>query len=167
MKTQNHFVTTLRRFGFWAALFLCPCSSQANPISIPEKPLTPEITFLISFSILLEATCILFLLRRFRKPRFLILWILGLHLITYPAFLGCLWLFQDMRPALAVAFGEGLVVVIEGTLIYWICRYAPTKQNLPMASFIRSWLTSLAGNVCSLIAFPLLMNFYDFISRHP
>ena len=164
MKMQNP--PCLRPLGVLAALFLCPFSSQANPISIPEKPLTPEIIFLISFSILLEATCILFLLRRFRKPRFLILWILGLHLITYPAFLGCLWLFQDMRPALAVAFGEGLVVVIEGTLIYWICRYAPTKQNLPMASFIRCWLASLAGNICSLIAFPLLMNFYDFIFRH-
>jgi hypothetical protein len=165
MKMQNP--PCLRRLGVLAALFLCPFSSQANPISIPEKPLTPEITFLISFSILLEATCILFLLRRFRKPRFLILWILGLHLITYPAFLGFLWLLQDMRPALAVAFGEGLVMVIEGTLIYCICRYAPTRRNLPMASLVRCWLASLAGNACSLIAFPLLMIFYDFISRHP
>jgi hypothetical protein len=136
MKMQNHFITTLQRFGFFAVLFLCPFSLHANPISIPEKPVTPEITFLISFSILLEATCILLLLRRFRKPRFFILWILGLHLITYPAFLGFFWLFQDMRPALAVASGEGLVVVIEGTLIYWICRHAPAKQNLPMASLL-------------------------------
>ena len=164
MKMQNP--PCLRPLGVLAALFLCPFSSQANPISIPEKPLTPEITFLISFSILLEATCILLLLRRFRKPRFFILWILGLHLITYPAFLSVLWLLQDMRPVLAVASGEGLVVVIEGTLIYWICRYAPTKQDLPMASPFRCWLASLAGNACSLIAFPLLMNLYDFISRH-
>ena len=163
MKMQNHFVTTLRQFGFFAVLFLCPFSLHANPISIPEKPVTPEITFLISFSILLEATCILLLLRRFRKPRFFILWILGLHLITYPAFLGFLWLFQDMRPALAVASGEGLVVVIEGTLIYWICRHAPAKQNLPMASLLRCWLASLAGNACSLIAFPLLMKLYETI----
>ena len=127
MKMQNP--PCLRRPGILAILFLCPFSSQANPISIPEKPLTPEITFLISFSILLEATCILFLLRRFRKPRFFILWILGLHLITYPVFLGFLWLFQDMRPALAVAFGEGLVVVIEGTLIYCICRYRADKAK--------------------------------------
>jgi len=162
MKKQNPF----RRVGIFIGLFLCAFSLQANPISIPEKPLTPEIAFLISFSILLEATCILLLLRRFRKPRFFILWLLGLHLITYPAFLGFLWLFQDMRPALAVASGEGLVVMIEGTLIYWICRHAPTKQNLPMASLFRCWLASLAGNTCSLIAFPLLMNLCDFIFHH-
>ncbi len=157
---QSHLTIKLKQLGFFAALFLFAFSLQADPISIPEKPLTPEITFLISFSILLEATCILLLLRRFRKPRFFILWLLGLHLITYPAFLGFLWLFQDMRPALAVASGEGLVVVIEGTLIYWICRCVPTKQNLPMASLLRCWMASLAGNACSLIAFPLLMAFY-------
>jgi hypothetical protein len=157
MKKQNPF----RRVGIFIGLFLCAFSSLADPISIPEKPLTPEITFLISFSILLEATCILFLLRHFRKPHLFILWLLGLHLITYPAFLGFLWLFQDMRPALAVASGEGLVVVIEGTLIYWICRCVPTKQNLPMASLLRCWMASLAGNACSLIAFPLLMALYQ------
>jgi hypothetical protein len=151
---------------FQAALLFYSFSAQADPISIPEKPVTPEITFLICFSILLEAACILFLLHRFRKPRLFVLWILGLHLITYPAFLGFLWQFQDMRPAFAAVFGEGLIVIIEGTLIYLICRCVPTKQNLPIASLIRCWLASLVGNACSLIAFPLLMNLYDFISRH-
>jgi hypothetical protein len=164
MKLQNP--SYIRRLGFLAAPLLCPLSSQANPISIPEKPLTPEITFLISFSILLEVTCILVLLRRFRKPRLFILWLLGLHLFTYPAFLAFLWLFQELLPALAVVTGEGLVVVIEGTVIYWICHNALARQNLPMASLLRCWLVSLAGNACSLIAFPLLMNLYDFISRH-
>jgi hypothetical protein len=153
------------RLGVLTAMLFDSFSAQADPISIPEKPVTPEISFLIGFSILLEAVCILLLLRRFRKPRLFILWILGLHLITYPAFLGFLWQFQDLRPAFAVAVGEGLVVIIEGTLIYLICRYVPTKQKFPMASLIRCWLVSLAGNVCSLIAFPLLTNLYDFISR--
>lgn len=162
MKTKNY----IHRIGFLAAMFFCSFSAQADPISIPEKPLTPEITFLISFSILLEATCILLLLRHFRKPRLFVLWILGLHLITYPVFLGLLWQFQDMRPAFAVALGEGLIVLIEGTLIYLICRHVPATHNLPTASIFRCWLASLAGNACSLIAFPLLMNFYDFISRH-
>jgi hypothetical protein len=162
MKTKNYF----RRIGFFAAMFFCSFSAQANPISIPEKSVTPEITFLICFSILLEAACILFLLRRFRKPRLFVLWILGLHLITYPAFLVFLWWFEDMRPAFAVALGEGLIVIIEGTVIYLICRYVPAKQNLPITSLVRCWLVSLAGNTCSLIAFPLLTNLYDFISRH-
>jgi hypothetical protein len=71
-----------------------------------------------------------------------------------------------MRPAFAAALGEGLIVIIEGTLICMICRCVPAKQNLPIASLIRCWLVSLAGNACSLIAFPVLTNLYDFISRH-
>ena len=149
------------RVGIFIGLFLCAFSSLADPISIPEKPLTAEIIFLVSFSILLEAICILFLLRHFRKPRPFILWILGLHVVTYPAFLGFLWLFQEMRPALAVASGEGLVVLIEGCLIYWICRFIPTKQIQPMASLLRCCTASLVGNATSLIAFPLLMTFYQ------
>jgi hypothetical protein len=155
------------RFGVLITVFLCALSAQADPISIPEKPMTPEVTFLISFSILLEAVCILFLLRHFQKPRFFIVWILGLHLITYPAFLGFLWFAQDMRPALAVAIGESLVVLVEGFLIYLICRFVPpSKPNLLNTSLVRCWLTSLAGNACSLIAFPFLISLYDFISRH-
>ena len=163
MKLQNP--PCIRLLGVLAVVFLCHFSAQADPIELPEKSVTPEITFLICLSIFLEAGCILFLLRRFQKPRLFVLWILGLHLITYPAFLGFLWQFQDMRSAFAVALGEGLVVMIEGTLIYLICRHVPAKQNLPMASLIRCWLISLAGNACSLIVFPLLTNLYDFISR--
>jgi hypothetical protein len=158
--------SSIRRLGALAAMFLFAFSSRADPIELPEKSVTPEISFLIGFAILLEAVCILFLLRRYRRPRLFILWILGLHLITYPAFLGILWRFQDMRPAFAAALGEGLVVIVEGGLIYLICRYVPARHNLPIASPMRCWLVSLAGNVCSLIAFPLLTNLYDFISRH-
>jgi len=160
MKVQTRLTNRLAQFGFLAALILCPFSLRANPIPLPEKPIAPEITFLITASILLEAACILLLLRRFRKPRFFILWILGLHVITYPAFMGFLWLFQDARPSYAVAQGEGLMVVIEGTLIYIVCRCVPAKQNFPTPSLLRSWLASLVGNACSLAAFPLLMTVY-------
>jgi hypothetical protein len=164
MKLKN--LSNIRRLGGLAAVFLFTYSLRADPIPIPEKSVTPEISFLIGFSIFLEAACILFLLRHFRRPRLFVLWVLGLHLITYPTFLGLLWLFQDMRPAFAAALGEGMIVIIEGTLIYLICRHGPTKKNLPTASLIRCWLISLAGNFCSLIAFPLLMRLYDLISRH-
>ena len=164
MKMQNP--SYIRRLGVLAAVLFCSFSAQADPIELPEKSVMPEISFLIGFAILLEAVCILFLLRRFRRPCLFILWILGLHLITYPAFLGFLWQFQDMRPAFAAALGEGLIIIIEGTLIYLICRYMPTRRNLPIASLIRCWLVSLAGNACSLITFPFLTNLYDFISRH-
>ena len=90
MKTKKQFPVT--RLGVLAAIVLFPFSSQADPISIPEKPLTWEIMFLIGFAIFLEALCIRFILRRFHKPRFFLLWVLGLHLITYPTFLGLVWL---------------------------------------------------------------------------
>ena len=156
-------------FKFWLGMVVAICGAfpvHADPISLPEPSLTPQITFLVSFSILLEAVCILLLLWNFRKPRFFILWILGLHVITYPVFLTLVWQLNDLRPAVAVAIGEGLVVLLEGTLIYGICRYVPTRQKLPPASLNRCWLVSLAGNACSLVAFPILMNIYDLISRH-
>jgi hypothetical protein len=164
MKLKNP--SYIPRLGVLSAMFLSAYSLRADPLPFPEKSVTPEISFLIGFSIFLEAACILFLLRHFQKPRLFVLWVLGLHLITYPTFLGLLWLLQDMRPAFAAMLGEGVIVIIEGTLIYLICRYVPTKQNLPTASLIRCWLISLAGNFCSLIAFPLFMRLYDLISRH-
>ncbi|MEI9865279.1 MAG: hypothetical protein WDN00_12155 [Limisphaerales bacterium] len=118
---------------------------------------------MITVSILLEATCWMFLLRHFQRPRWFILWILGMHLLTFPAFMSFLWLLQDIRPALAVVFGESLVVLVEGILIYLICRYLPVKSTLATASLLRCWLVSLVGNICSMIAFPLLAKLHDLI----
>jgi hypothetical protein len=161
MKTQNYF----RRLVFLAAAFLPAASASANPIEMPEKPLTPEITFLMVCAIMLEVVCILLMLWRSKKPRFFILWLVGIHLFTYPAFLGFLWLEQDMRPAFAVGIGEGLVVVVEGTLIYLICRFAPSaKSDLASPSIIRCLLASLIGNILSASAFPILLAIYDRIA---
>ena len=161
MKTQNYF----RRLVFLAAAFLPAASASANPIEMPEKPLTPEITFLMICAIMLEVVCILLMLWRSKKPRFFILWLVGIHLFTYPAFLGFLWLEQNMRPAFAVGIGEGLVVVVEGTLIYLICRFAPSaKSDLASPSIIRCLLASLIGNILSASAFPILLAIYDRIA---
>jgi hypothetical protein len=166
MKTANT-STLKRRLGLMAAMFFATTSLQANPISLPEKPFTPEITFLIVASIFLEAICWVFLLRCFQKPRWFILWILGMHLLTLPAFLGLLRFLDTMRPATAVALGEGLVVLVEGYLVFLICSCVrPSVQNAPIASLVRCWLVSLAGNVCSAIAFPLLKIAHDLIFPH-
>jgi len=156
----------IRRFGFLAVILLSVVSAGADPIELPEKPLTPEITFLIGFAILLEAVCILWVLRRSKQPRLLILWLVGIHLFTYPAFLGFLWLTQNMRPAFAAGIGEGLVVVVEGTLIYLICRFIPSaKPDRAAPSIIKCLLASLIGNVLSAAAFPVLLALYGrFIS---
>ncbi|MGD1088879.1 MAG: hypothetical protein ABR955_09170 [Verrucomicrobiota bacterium] len=158
MKTQSY----IRRFGFLAAIFLSVVPASADPIELPEKPLTPEITFLISLAILLEVVCILFVLRRSQKPRFFILWLIGMHLFTYPAFLSFLWVEQNLRPAFAVGIGEGLVVLVEGTLIYLICRFIPSaKSDLASPSIIKCLLASLIGNVLSAAALPVLLAIYD------
>src|ERR1039457_5830577 len=158
MKTQNY----IRRLAFLAAAFLPVASASANPIEMPEKPLTPEITFLIVCAILLEVVCILLVLRRSKKPRFFILWLVGIHLFTYPAFLGFLWLEQNMRPAFAAGIGEGLVVLVEGTLIYLICRFIPSaKSDLAIPSIFKCLLASLIGNILSAAAFPVLIAIHD------
>jgi len=152
------------RIGIAAAIFIATFSAQANPIPLPEKPVTPEISFLIPVSILLEAICWVFLLRKFQRPRFLVLWILGMHLITFPAFLGILKFLDTMRPATAVALGETLVVLVEGYIVFLICNYVrPSRQNARSPSLARCWLVSLAGNICSAAAFPLLARAHDSI----
>jgi len=155
----------IRRFGLLlATTFFFNLSLQANPIELPQRPVTPEITMLTTLAILLEALCVAFLLRRFRRPRFFILWVLGMHAVTFPAFLGLVWFLQEMRPALSVVLSESAVVIFEGAIICLICRFVlAAKSELPVPSLFRSCITSLVGNGCSVIAFPLLMSLYEFV----
>jgi hypothetical protein len=95
-------------------------------------------------------------------PHFFILWLIGIHLFTYPAFLGFLWLEQNMRPAFAAGIGEGLVMLVEGILIYLICRFIPSaKSDLTAPSIIKCLLASLIGNIISAAAFPVLIAIHD------
>ena len=150
------------RFGLTVGTFLIPLSLRANPIALPERSVTPQITFLLASAILLEVVCVCWLLRRSRKPRFFVLWLIGLNLVTYPAFVGFLRLFDNMRPALVVLIGEILVVLVEGGAIYLICRFIrPAKPELPPPSALKCWLASLVGNACSAAAFPVLLAVYD------
>jgi hypothetical protein len=159
---NSHFRRSLFLFGLAVILCMAVFSTQANPIELPEKPVTPEISVLIPTSILLEAICWVFLLRKFQKPRFLIFWIMGMHLITFPAFLGLLKFLDTLRPVTAVALGETLVVLVEGYIVFLICNhFRPGRQNAPPPSLIRCWLVSLAGNVCSAAAFPILAHIHD------
>ena len=148
----------LRSLGFLAALLLSAVSLKANPIDISSSPTFEFGTvFVIAIAILAEAACIWLLLRRWRTPRLFILWLMGMHLLTYPIFLGMLWLAVGVHPALAVAACEGLIVLIEGSLIYFLCRFAPSaKVALPLPSIGKTLLASLIGNICSAVAFPLL-----------
>ena len=151
----------LLRRGTLVALMLTVASARANPIELPEKSIVPEVSLTIGFAILLEVICIWWMLRRFRRPRFFVVWLLGMHLFTYPGFLGFLWLSHDVRPAFAVVLGEGLVVVVEGALIYLMCRFMPAaKPGLTTPSMVRCWLASFVGNACSAAAFPLLCRIF-------
>lgn len=162
MKTGFKFIVYARWFGVMAVMTLFAFPARANPISMPEKNVTPEISFAVAFAILLEVICVSLILRRNRRPRFFILWLIGMHLFTYPAFLGLLWLLQNMRPASAVASGEGLVVLVEGVLIHLLCRFmVPSRSDLAPPSLGKCWLASLIGNACSVVAFPILVTIYD------
>ena len=152
------------RLGFMAMLMLSLISMKADPISVGENPLEHTVFIPITLAVLLEAICIGLILRCSRRPRFFILWLMGMHLLTYPLFLGWLWLSYGTHPAFALALGEGLIVLIEGSLIYLICRFCSSaKSELPVPSISKSLLASLIGNACSAAAFPLLMMLYAFI----
>jgi len=162
MKTHKSFKGYFRRFWILAAMLLSIVPARANPIELPEKSITPEVSMVIGGAILLEVVCVWWMLRHTRRPRFFVLWLAGMHLITYPAFLGVLWLLQEMRPALAVAIGEGLVVVVEGVFIYLLCRFVVSaKPGITAPSLAKCWLASLIGNVCSAVAFPFLLALYE------
>jgi hypothetical protein len=152
-------------FGTAIALLLSAVSLKADPIVIGEGPPRLQAIVPIVLAILLEAICILLILRRRRKPRLFILWLLAMHALTYPLFLGWLWLAYGANPTLAVAVGEGVVVLLEGGLIYLICRFlSSAKSELPTPSISKSLFASLIGNVVSAVAFPLLMMLYRMIA---
>ena len=75
---------------------------------------------------------------------------------------GLLWVLQAMRPAFAVAIGEGLVVVVEGLIIYGICwLLGPANSTLPRPTIAKCWMASFACNVCSAVAFPILVAIFE------
>jgi len=150
-----------RRLGFAVFLLLSAVSLKADPISVGEGPPQLGVVVPIVLAILLEAICVLLMLRRWRKPAVFILWLMGIHVLTYPLFLGLLWLSYGLHPALGVTLAEGLIVLIEGGLIWLICRFlSSTKSELPVPSIARSLFASLIGNICSAAAFPLLLMLY-------
>jgi len=154
----------LRRMGFVVVLMLSIVSLKANPISDDEGPLALIVFIPITLAILLEAICVSLILLRSRTPRLFILWLMGMHVLTYPLFLGLLWLLYGMHPALAVALGEGAIVFVEGGLIYLMCRLvASRKSPLPAPSVSKSLFASLIGNICSAAAFPLLLRLFGLI----
>jgi hypothetical protein len=150
----------LRRLAVVALQLLPAISLTADPITDihQEALIQPRTIIRVTAAILVEAGCVWLLLRRWRTPHLFVLWILGMHLFTYPLFLALVWVADSLRPVLAVAAGEMAIVVIEGDLIYLICRYAPSaKTRLPTPTVVKSLLASLAGNVCSAAAFPLIL----------
>lgn len=148
-----------------AIVLLFALKAAGNPIELPEKSVTPERSFLIAAAILVEVFCIWGILRRSQKPRFFPVWLVGMHLLTYPSFLGLLLLLQDIRPAFAIIIGECTVVLVEGGLIYLLCRLMrPAKPELPPAAATKCYLASFVGNVCSAGTFPVFVAIFDHLA---
>jgi len=149
---------SLGRSGFLAVLLLSTVSLKANPVDIGAGPVFQlgNLTAII-IALLIESLCVVLLLRRRRTPRGFLLWLMGMHVVTYPAFLGWLWLALGLNPFLAIVIGEAWIVVLEGGLIYLMCRFMPSaKSVLPAPTVGNSLSAALMGNVCSMVAFPLL-----------
>jgi hypothetical protein len=150
---------SLGRSGFLAVLLLSTVSVKANPVNTGGVPVFQlgNLSAII-IALLIESLCVVLLLRRRRTPRLFLLWLLGMHVVTYPAFLGWLWLALGLNPFLAILSGEAGIVLLEGGLIYLMCRFMPSaKSEMPLPSVSKSLFASLAGNTCSAMAFPLLM----------
>jgi hypothetical protein len=156
MKTRAT-IFTVAKIGLLLVVLFHAVPALANPIPLPEKPVTGPLTFAVSVAIFIEAICWVLCLRRFRKPRLFILWVLGMHLITFPAFVGLLHFLDTLRPAVAVALGEAFVVISEGLLVFLVCNYfARIPQDASPPGLVRCWLVSVISNACSIVVFPLL-----------
>jgi hypothetical protein len=80
-----------------------------------------------------------------------------MHLITFPAFIGLLEFLDTLRPAVAVILGECSVVLVEGFLVFLICNYLARPSQITRPPVLTTcWVVSLAGNLCSAVAFPLI-----------
>jgi hypothetical protein len=150
---------SLGRSGVLAVLLLSTVSLKANPISIGADPIFQLGSLsAIIIALLIESLCVVLLLRCRRTPRFFLLWLMGMHLVTYPVFLGWLWLALGLKPFLAIIIGEAWVVLLEGGLICLMCRFLPSaKSALPWPSVPKCLFASLVGNICSAVVFPFLM----------
>jgi hypothetical protein len=158
-------INGVRRLGLLAMLLLSTIPLKADPIVLGEGPPRHEAVVPVILAVLVEAICIRLLLRRWRHPGLFILWLMAMHLFTYPLFLGVLWLSYGSYPAFGVALGEGTIVLVEGGLIYLVCRFfASAKSPLPVPSIAKSLLASLIGNFCSAAAFPLLLLLYVYLA---
>ncbi|MGO8837662.1 MAG: hypothetical protein ACLQAH_19080 [Limisphaerales bacterium] len=154
-RTLNH---RLRSLGLLAALLFCFAPSvYANPAIIPGKAQNSVLAMYVAAAIFLEAVCVAWLLRRFRRPRFFVLWILGTHLLTFPVFLCAVWLLQPVFRDFTIALAEGLVVLAEGWLICQICRRVPSPTHLAPPTMGECWFVALIASAWSLLAFWLLL----------
>lgn len=156
MKTRATILTVAKTGVFLTVLFGA-LPALANPIPLPEKPVTGPLTFAVTVAIFIEAICWVLCLRRFRRPRLFILWVLGMHLITFPAFVGLLHFLDMLHPVVAVALGETFVIISEGLLVFLVCNYfTRIPQDASPPNLMRCWLVSAISNACSMVVFPLL-----------
>ncbi len=153
-RTLNH---RLRSFGFLAVLFCFIPSLHASPVIFSGKAQNSVVAVYVGIALFVEALCVAWLLRKFHRPRYFILWVLGTHLLTFPMFLGVIWLLQPWLQYFTIALAAGLVVLAEGKLIYQICRHPASLAHLPLPSLGDCWFVALIGNACSLLAFWILL----------
>ena len=147
----------LRSLGFLAALFCFTPCLYAAPVIFPGRAQNSVLALYAAAALFVDAVCVARLLRKFHRPPFFIFWVLGTHLLTFPAFLGVVWLLQPLLRDLTIAVAEGLVVLAEGWLIYQICRRPSSLAHRPLPSAGECWFAALIGNACSLAVFWLLL----------
>lgn len=153
-RTLNHL---LRSLGFLAGWFGLVPSLHAGPAIFPGRIQNHVLAVYLAVALFLEAVCAAWLLRRVRHPRFFVLWILGTHLLTFPVFLGAVWLLQPAFRDFTVALAEALVILGEGWLVFKICRRTAFPVHLTPPTLGECWYVALIANACSLLAFWLLL----------
>ncbi len=147
----------LHSYGILAALVFFIPDLHASSGIFPGKAQNSVLAVYAGVALFLDALCVAWLLRKFHRPRYFILWVWGTHLLTFPAFVGVIWLLQPLFRYFTIGLAAGLVVLAEGKLVYQICRRPTSLAHLPLPSVGECWFAALIGNACSLAAFWLLL----------
>ena len=147
----------LRSLGFLVALFGFTPSLYASTAIFPGRVQNGVLAVYTGIALVLEAACVAWLLRKYHRPRYFILWVLGTHVLTFPAFLVVVWLLQPLFQYFTIALAAGVVVLAEGKLVYRICRHPDSLAHRPLPSQGDCWFVALIANACSLLAFWILL----------
>jgi hypothetical protein len=139
--------------------------------------LVSEVIGPVAIAVLLASVTIFLILYNSRRPRLFILWIIGLHTLIFSA-LGLIFISgvlysetvpesaaqRDLQFDLMLGICLGFGILIEGALLYLVCRLrSSSRTTLAAPSIIRSLFAALMGNALAFGSFLFISGLFNIV----